>query len=151
MPALASNRNTLAPGALSSREFQQENGGTPAWAGGRRASAAQCRLETRGRVALWRLGHEQGVCYRARLRCRGFFLFPNYSRGLWADGGRRLQLYYCLQPFSGRGRRLLGSAQAEPVSRFRRGFVTRGKFYCYRGAERMGCSKLSWGAKRKRT
>ncbi len=54
----------------------------------RRPSAAQRRLEAGRRPALRRLGHEQSVCHRPRLRRGRVLVFSHHPRGLRADCGR---------------------------------------------------------------
>src|SRR5437588_5655373 len=59
----------------------------------RRASAAERGLETRGRAALRRLGHEQGLRAGSRLSRRRVLVLTNYSGGLRADRSRRTELW----------------------------------------------------------
>ena len=74
----------------------------------------------------------------------GFSSFPIILAVCALTAVGRLQLYYCLQPFSGRRRRLFRRAQTKPLSRVGRCFVAGGEFHCHGRTKRMGGGELSW-------
>jgi two-component system, OmpR family, KDP operon response regulator KdpE len=72
-----------------------------------RASTAQFGLETRCRIALWRLGDQQGVCDRPRVSRRWILISTDHSRSLRSDSARGHQLHCHLSSLPRWRRRIL--------------------------------------------